>query len=327
MNPFHHSRRRHVATALAFGLCAALTAPGGALAQSRTIKFIVPLAPGGPNDTVARLMADEIGRAQGVNMIVENRPGAGTVIGTEQVARAAPDGGTILMSAGSFIVNSTVKKLDYDPLTSFEHICYLVESPQVIAVPATSPYKTIGDLLKAAKEKPGALTLAANGPATAQHIEFEMFRHAAGVDITFVPFPGDAPTVNALLGEQVTAALFDYATAMPQVAAGKLRVLVAGTSKRFDALPDVPTVGEIGFKDLEWVGTLGVVAPAKTPKATMDQLIGWFGAALKAPALTAKLNNIGLYPKGLCGADYTAFLRKQFTQFQRGVKEANIKAE
>jgi tripartite-type tricarboxylate transporter receptor subunit TctC len=325
------TRRRltlRAATALAFGLLAALPAARSALAQSKSnIKFIVPLAPGGPNDTTARLMADEIGKAQGVNMIVENRPGAGTVIGTEVVARAAPDGATILMSAGSFIVNSTVKKLDYDPLTSFEHICYLVESPQVIAVPASSPLKTIGDLLKAAKEKPGALTLAANGPATAPHIEFEMFKHAAGVDMTFVPFPGDAPSLNALLGEQVSAALFDYATAAPQLAAGKLRVLVVGTEKRLPGLPDVPTIGEAGYKDLEWVGTLGVVAPAKTSKKDMDQLIGWFTAALKNPELEKKLANLGLFPKGLCGADYTAFLKKQMAQFQRGVKEANIKAE
>jgi tripartite-type tricarboxylate transporter receptor subunit TctC len=299
-----------------------------AAAQSgKNIKFIVPLAPGGPNDTVARLMADEIGRAQGVSMIVDNRPGAGTVIGTEQVARAAPDGNTILMAAGSFIVNSTVKKLNYDPLTSFEHICYLVESPQVITVPTSSPIKTLDDFIAVAKAKLGALTLAANGPATAQHIEFEMFKHAAGLDITFVPFPGDAPTLNAILGDQVSAALLDYASVAPQIRAGKLRVLVVGTAKRIPALPDVPTVGEAGYKDLEWVGTLGVVAPAKTPKADMDQLIGWFQAALKSPQLSEKLANLGLYPKGLCGADYTAFLRKQFAQFQRGVAEGNIKAE
>ena len=298
-----------------------------AQAQSRTIKYVVPLAPGGPNDTIARLMADEIGRAQGVTIVVENKPGAGTVIGTDMVARAAPDGNTILQAAGSFMVNSTVKKLNYDPFTSFEHICYLVETPQLIVVPASSPYRTIDDLLKAARAKPGELTLGANGPATAQHIEFELFRHAAGIEMTFVPYPGDAPTLTAVLGAQVSAALFDYSTASAQIADGKLRPLLVGTSKRITELPDVPTLADIGFNDLEWVGTLGVVAPAKTPPAITNELIGWFSAALKAPAIQPKLAALGVLPKGLCGADYTAFLRKQFAQFQRGVREANITVE
>ena len=322
---------RRIATravaALALGL-AAVCAGGPASAESRTVKFIVPLAPGGPNDTTARLLADEIGREQpGVAMVVENHPGAGTIIGTQLTARATPDGNTIMMAAGSFIVNSVVKKLDYDPLTSFEHICYLVESPQLIAVPTSSPFKTIGDMIKAAKDKPGAITLAANGPATAQHIEFALFTHAAGVEMTFVPFPGDAPTVNALLGSQVNAALFDYATAAPQIAAGKIRALVVGTEKRLPPLPDVPTIGEAGFKDLEWVGTLGVVAPAKTPKPEIDKLTGWFSQALKNPDVAKKLENIGLYPKDVCGAAYTAFLRKQRAQFQQGVDQANIKPQ
>ena len=309
--------------ALALGLSGA----GGAFAQSRTIRYIVPLAPGGPNDTIARLMADEISRAQGVTIVVENRAGAGTIIGTDMVARATPDGNTILQAAGSFMVNSTVKKLNYDPFTSFEHVCYLVETPQLMVVPASSPYRTIDDLLKAARARPGALTLAASGPATAQHIDFELFRHAAGVDMTFVPYPGDAPTLTAVLGEQVTAALFDYSTGAGQIADGKLRPLVVGTGKRLAELPDVPTLGDIGFPDLDWVGTLGVVAPAKTPPAAMAQLQGWFSAALKAPAIQPKLAALGVMPKGLCGADYTAFLHKQFAEFQLGVRQAGIKVE
>ena len=178
------------------GLAALLSlgcAATSARAQTGPIHDIVPLTAGGPNDTVARLMAEEIGREQGVTIVVDNRPGAGTVIGTDLVARAAPDGNTILQTAGSFIVNSAVKQLSYDPLKDFAHICYMVETPQMLVVPASSPYHTIGEFLDAARKNPGKLTLAANGPATAQHIEFEMFKHAAGVDITFVPFPGDAP--------------------------------------------------------------------------------------------------------------------------------------
>ena len=194
-------------------------------------------------------------------------------------------------------------------------------------LPAASPFRAIDDLLKAARDKPGILTLAASGPATAQHIEFELFRRAAGVEMIFVPYPGDAPTLTAIVGGQVTAALLDYSTASAQIVDGKLRPLVVGTAKRLPELPDVPTLAEIGIQDLEWVGTLGVVAPAKTPPAATAQLIQWFSAALKAPAIQPKLAALGVNAKGLCGADYTAFLRKQFTQFQRGVAEAGIKEE
>jgi tripartite-type tricarboxylate transporter receptor subunit TctC len=312
---------RNTLAAAALGLLASR-----ASAQTGPIHYVVPLAPGGPNDSIARLMADEIGRTRGVSIVVDNKPGAGTVIGTDFVARAAPDGNTILQTAGSFTVNSAVKTLAYDPLADFAHICYVVETPQMLVVPASSPYHTIGELLDAARKNPGTLTLAANGPATAQHIEFELFKHALGVDITFVPFPGDAPTLTAILGGQTTAALFDYVTGAGQVADGKLRPLVVGVGKRLAELPDTPTLPEIGVQDLEWVGTLGVAAPAKTPPAVVAKLIDWFGSAVKKPEVQAKLKSFGL-AKGVCGADYTAFLTKQLAQFRRGVKEANIKVE
>ena len=298
-----------------------------ALAQSRTIRLVVPLSPGGPNDLVARLTGEYIQRNHGVSVIIENRAGAGTVIGTELVARAAPDGNTILMAAGSFTVNPHIKKLNYDPLTSFEPVCYLVRSPHVIVVPASSPYQTLPELLAAASAKPDEIMFAANGPATSQHIEFEMLRRAANVKMTFVPFTGDAPTLNAALGAQISAAILDYVTVAEHIKLGKLRALAVGAQERIDKLPETPSLAELGFKDFDWAGTFGILAPAKTPKEKIDELIGWFSASLKAPEVLAKLDNLGLYAMNQCGSEYAAFLRKAYDLNGRVIKEANIRAE
>lgn len=298
-----------------------------AMAQSRTIKLVVPLSAGGPNDLVARLTGEHIQRNQGVSVVIENRAGAGTVIGTEIVARAAPDGNTILMAAGSFSVNPHIKKLSYDPLTSFEPVCYLVRSPHVIVAPANSPYKTLPELLAAARARPEEIMFAANGPATSQHIEFEMLRRAADVRMTFVPFTGDAPTLNATLGDQVSVAILDYVTAAEYIKLGKLRALAVGTQQRIDKLPDTPSMAELGFSDFDWAGTFGILAPARTPKDKVDELIRWFSAALKAPEVLAKLDNLGLYAMNQCGPEYAAFLRKALEQNGRVIKESNIKAE
>ncbi len=297
------------------------------LAQSRTVKLVVPLSPGGPNDLVARLTGEHIQRNQGISVVIENRAGAGTVIGTELVARAAPDGNTILMAAGSFTVNPHIKKLNYDPLTSFEPVCYLVRSPHVIVVPASSPYKTLPELLAAARARPEEIMFAANGPATSQHIEFEMLRRAANVTMTFVPFTGDAPTLNATLGDQVSVAVLDYVTVAEYIKLGKLRALAVGTQQRIDKLPETPTLAELGFKDFDWAGTFGILAPTKTPKDKIDELIAWFRASLKSPEVLAKLDNLGLYATNQCGSEYAAFLRKAYELNGRVIRESNIKAE
>src|SRR3989442_109056 len=174
--------------ALASALVLSLT--GGVWSQAaRTIKLVVPVPPGGGFDTLARLMAEQIGRAQGLTMIVENRPGAGTAIATETVSRAAPDGNTLLFVAPAFVVNPHLRKLNYDPL-SFEPICQLVTSPQIIVVNGASPYRTLADLLSAARIRPGELTMASVGPAGANHIAVEKLKRAANVDVTYVPYSG-----------------------------------------------------------------------------------------------------------------------------------------
>jgi tripartite-type tricarboxylate transporter receptor subunit TctC len=295
--------------------------------STRSIKMVVPIGPGSGLDIVARVLAEQIGRTQGLTTVVENRPGAAQSIATEAVARAAPDGKTVLFIANPFVSNPHLRRLNYDPLTSFEPICKLANQPQLIVVNSASPYSTLADLLTAARAKPGALTLASFGPASATHIAFEMLKRVTNVNMMFVPYSSTPPTINALLGEHVTSVIIGYAEAADLLSAGKLRALATGSRTRIEALPDVPTVAESGYKDYEIDLWFGVVTPAKTPKETVSQLAGWFTAAMQAPEVKAKLVAQALYPVGMCGADFGVFIRKQYDEYGRIIGDANLKAE
>jgi tripartite-type tricarboxylate transporter receptor subunit TctC len=198
---------------------------------------------GSINDTVARLLGDQIRRAQGQTILIENRAGAGGAIGAEAASHAAPDGSTLVLASTDIIIPSHLRKLNYDLLTGFEPICPLVSAPSAIVVNSASPYRTLDDLLNAARAKPGDLTAAASGQ-TAFQIAFETLKRPARVEMTFVPYPGAAAAVNALLGGHVTSALATYSTASGPLSAGQLRALASLSRTRIEALPEVPTVAE-----------------------------------------------------------------------------------
>jgi tripartite-type tricarboxylate transporter receptor subunit TctC len=324
---FLHLAARPLALAVICANAIVVTGPGAWSQTARTIKIVAPAAPGGVADTLARLLAEQIGRAQGQTILVENRTGAGGVIAAEAVSRAAPDGNTLLMMGSDTLVPSHLRKLNYDLLMSFEPICDLVTAPTVIAVNGASPYRTLGDLLNAARAKPGDLTMASFGPATAFQIAFEMFKRTTNVNMTFLPYPGVAPAINALLGEHVTSVFATYSTASEQLKAGKLRALATAASARIELLPDVPTVAEAGYKDYELDYWLGILAPVATSKEKVSQLAGWFAAALQSPEFTARLAPLGLFPVGICGVEFAALLRKQYDDFGRVIRDANIKAD
>jgi tripartite-type tricarboxylate transporter receptor subunit TctC len=305
-------------------LIGALAATAAWSQAGRTIRLILPFPPGGPADVMVRVLVQQIGVSGGPSMVVESHPGAGTEIGTEYVSRAVPDGNTLLVISPSFVVLPHVRKLNYDPLTDFVPICTLATFPPLIVVNSDSPYRTLGDFIAAAHARPGALTYGTIGPATASQIAFEMLKQAAKVDITFVPFTGYTPAIQALLAHQVTAAQADLTTLQGQLQTGKLRALATTAATRVPVLPNVPTVIESGYKDVEAEFYGGVVAPAKTPQATVNQLIRWFSAAIKAPTVKAKFAELGFIAGGQCGGDFGTIIRKDYDNYGRTIREAHL---
>ena len=295
---------------------------------SRTIKIVVPFPPGGGADTLARIVAEQMARDRKITVIVENRPGAGTAIATEAVSRAAPDGNTLLLVANSFVINPTLKTLSYDPSTSFEPVCLLTQSPNVVAVNSASPYRSLLDLVGAARARPGELTMAFQGPGTGQHVAFEKLKRAANINMIHVPFTGSAPAVSALLGGHVTALFANYPSAMEQIRSGQLRALAFASATRIKSLADVPTISESGFAEYaEEDVWFGVVTPAKTSRENLAELTTFFSHVMKSPAIQARLAPLELYPMVMCGTDFGAYLRRQHQEYRRIVGDAKMNAQ
>jgi tripartite-type tricarboxylate transporter receptor subunit TctC len=304
-----------------------LSVQPGHTQTARTIKIIVPGTPGASNDILARVLARQIERAEGATLVVENRPGAGNVIGSEAAARAVPDGNTLLINTPPFVIDPHLRKLPYDPFTAFEPICHLANSPTMFVVNKTSPYRTLADLLAAARAQPRTVTVGGVGPGTVGHLAVEALKHAANVDVTFVAYPGNPPAITALLGGHIDAVLTGYPVVAGLVKSGELRALAAATPARIEPLPDLPTVAESGYQDYGFDFWMGVVAPARTPPQTISLLGSWFAAALRQPETKVKLGAQGIYPSVVCGADFGAFLRKEYDAYGRIIRGMNIKLE
>jgi tripartite-type tricarboxylate transporter receptor subunit TctC len=313
------------AAALAF-LLLAVSAVSAQDLKDKTIRIVVPFPPGGTADNIVRQVAQQAG-LNGYKMIVENRPGGGTIIATEQVARATPDGTSILIMSNSFVINTIVRKqLPYDPF-AMEPLCFVADSPQVIVVNEAAPYRTLKEFVDDARAKPGALSFAAVGPATTQHIAGEMFKRDANINLTYVPFGGGGPATDALLGQHVNAVLANYNEVMEQIKAGKLRALAVASRQRLKELPGVPTFIESGYKDFETSAFFGLVTTAKTPAETIGKLKTMLAEVLKAPAVTANLKAQGLDVVGTCGDELRAQIKRQHEKYTGVIKDAGIKVE
>ncbi len=298
---------------------------GSAGAQDR-LTIVVPFAAGGGIDIFARLMGEQIGKSGAVSPLIEDRPGASSMIGTEYVARAAPDGATVLISSNSTLITPALRTSAFDPLRDLRPVCNLAESPQLIVVKADAPYKSLGDLAAAARKTPGALTIASNGPASTQHLASEMFKHVAGIEMTYVPYPGGAPAVTALIGGQVAAVTANLSEVHGAIDAGQIRALATTASRRIASAPSIPTAREEGL-DFDIASWHGVALPAKASDQVAARVESLFMAALNAPELRAKLEVNQYTPTGFCGAEVADFMRKQVESIGAIAKSAGIHLE
>jgi tripartite-type tricarboxylate transporter receptor subunit TctC len=316
-------RPKILATACAAAVVFALGS-ASAFAQGKSVKIVVPYTPGSGPDIISRLMSEQIPKDGGPSMIVENRPGGGTLIGTEAAAKADPDGHTVLLVANSFVINPQLGRGTYDVEKNFEPICYLAGTPMVLVVQASSPYKTIQDLVAAMRAKPG-MAFASGGPGSSLHVAIEVLRLATNTTISYVPYGGSGPAVNALLGGHVHAVWPDYPTVVSQLKGGTLRGLVTTSAKRTELMPDVPTLIETGISKYSADIFYGYMAPAKTPPDEVKKLGEMFVKAMKAPDMKPKLDKQGLIPVNLCGSGFGDYLRGMVADYQRIIKQAGIK--
>jgi tripartite-type tricarboxylate transporter receptor subunit TctC len=294
----------------------------------KSVRIIVPYPAGGAGDVISRVLAQQITESGGPTFVIENRPGAGSIIGSDVAARAAPDGLTILLVENPFILGAVLHPTNhYHPVKSFDPICYLADTPSVIAVAGSAEYRTLADVLKAAKARPGTLSYGSTGPASTAYIAGELLKRAAGIELVYVPFPGTPPAVNAVLGGHVTAVIANYSDLKSQIETKALRALAVPAPKRVDPLPDIATLEEQGFGGIEASIWFGFVAPAGTPKSVLAQLEKYFTAAIEVPAVKARLNAVGLYPKVFCGSDFGSFIATQTDNYATFVKDFDIKGE
>jgi tripartite-type tricarboxylate transporter receptor subunit TctC len=243
------------------------------------------------------------------------------------VARATPDGSTLLVVSTPFLIDPLLRPLNFDPLKSFAPVCNLVNAPTVVVVNSASPYRTLAELLADARAKPGQITMASIGPASSFQLGFEILKRAAKADMTFVPYPGNAQALNAVLGQQVTSMFATFPNVSEYLKAGKLRALAVGNRARAQALPEVPTVAELGYGDFEIDAWFGAFAPANTPAAAIREIERLFTAAVQDNSVKEKLLVQGLFPTIICGEDFAAYLRAQHDAYSRIISEANIKAD
>ncbi|TAK46348.1 MAG: tripartite tricarboxylate transporter substrate binding protein [Betaproteobacteria bacterium] len=312
-----------------FGI-AALAIAGHAPAQfpSRPITMVVGFAPGGGTDTVARILAKTVSEGLGQQVVVDNKAGAGGNIATDYVAKAAPDGHTILLgNVGSLTVAPhLLASLPYDPLRDFAPITMAVVFANVIVVHPSVPAKTLAEFVRLAKEKPGQLTYGSSGIGGAGHLAGELLRIMAGIDLVHVPYKGGGPAMQGLLGGQISAYFATPVAAGPHMKAGKARAIASTGTTRSPFLPEVPTVAESGYPGYEAINWYAYVAPAKTPKDIVERLNREIVRALGSPEVKELLAKQGLEPKPSTPEELARTMEREYATWGRVVKEAKITA-
>src|SRR4051812_13157938 len=313
-----------------FALAAWAALPSSAVAAypEKHIRIVVPFAPGGGTDVIARTLAQEMSKDLGGSIIIENRPGAGTILGTQAVAGSEPDGYTLLMGTFANAVNPNLyAKLPYDPQRDFAPVALVARSFNIVVVNAASPIKSIADLIAEAKTHPDKLSYGTYGTGTSAHLAGELFKSMASVNLTTVPYKGAAPAITDLLGGRIQVMFTTIASAAPLVAGGQLRALAVTSAERSPAFPDIPTVAEAGLPGYSAESWYGLFAPAKTPPAIIDRLNKSANAAVQSEAFKKLGGNEGLVMIAREPAELERYVRGEEERWRKVIRDANIKIE
>jgi len=308
------------------GLSATALVPFSAKSQSfptKPIRFVMPYAPGGSSEILARPIAQELSRTLGQSVFVDFKPGGGTTIGADFVAKSAPDGHTLVMMLSAHAINATLMpKLPYDTVKDFAPITIAATLPLVVVVPAQSPIKTFQDLITIARAQPGKLTFASAGPGNTSHLSVEYLKSRLGLDMIHVPYKGSGPAIIGLLGGEVNFMFDSLSSSLPQIKAGKFRALAMASARRSRILPDVPTVIESGVADFDVSVWYSILAAANTPPQIVQRLHSEFVRVLRTPDVKEKIESYGYDIVGSTPAEADAFIRSEIVRWAKVVRES-----
>ncbi|WP_062308891.1 Bug family tripartite tricarboxylate transporter substrate binding protein [Polynucleobacter sinensis] len=294
----------------------------------KPITIVVPYPPGGFNDTLGRIVGKKLSDAWGKTVVVENKPGAGTTIGSNFVAKSAPDGYTILVAQFPFSANPYLyKSLPYDTLKAFAPVILAGRSPMVLVVNSNSPIKTTGDLLSLAKAKPGSVNYGSSGPGSSNHLSMVLFESMSGTSLNQVPYKGSTPLLTDLAGGQVEVAFDAYPHVRPFLQSGKIRPIAIATESRSSLMPDVPTINESGVKGYEASSWHGFVVPSGTPPAVVEKLNKQINLILKQDDIKKTFQEQGVVPDGGTSSQFDAFIKKQMDIWKKVVAQSGISPE
>ncbi len=319
-------RSRSLRLGIAIGLLAGAASVHAQVFPNRTVRIVVHFPPGGPVDFVARALGQRLGDAWKQPVVIENRPGAGGVVGVEMVLRSPPDGHTLLLgTSGSMAVGPAVSKLPYDVFTDLAPIALLVINPQILVVHPSLPVRTVSELVKLAKSKPGQINYASVGPGSPNHMGMELLKSMTGMDMVHIPYKGTTPAMTDVISGQVSLLFNSMPSVLPHIKSGRLRAIAVGSAKRSPAAPDVPTVSETpglqGFQYTTWYGLFG---PAAMPKDIVNQVNAETVKALNQPDMSELFASQGAEPAPSSPEGLAKFMRAEFEAWRKVIKAAKI---
>ncbi len=316
---------------LVWSLALAACCLGSAQAQtfpSKPLRIVVPFPPGGAADIASRVLAEQMGKGLGQSVLIENRPGGSTILGSELVARSGPDGHTLLVVFPSFIINPSLRpSMPFAPLKDFKAVGQTMSVPMAIAVHPSVPANTLAELIALARSKPGEISYGTPGTGTTHHIMGEMLSLSQKIQMMHTPFQGAAPAITSVSGGHVKMVYLNATELAPFVKSGKLRALVVTSAERADVMPDVPTMREAGFPELEASNWSGMVVASATPAALVARLNAELNGALRHPDTAAKLKGHGMMPTPGTSEQFAEFLQTETLRYSKTVREAGIKVD